>query len=132
MTVGKCIETLIGGIGFHSMDFENIDTEKEKAQYSFSDFAILFRTLAQGEIFKEILERAGIPCQIASKENMFTQKGVAEIISYLKMTDSAARLSILNGWYLSQNRESTKRQQRFSKTGVTKINLTCLRVWIMP
>ena len=117
VTVGKSIETLIGGIGFHSMDFENIDTEKEKGHYGFSDFAVLFRTLAQGEIFKEFLERAGIPCQIASKENMFTQKGVAEIISYFKMTASA-------GTFID-----FERVRSVSKPGIDKKTATLFKNW---
>ncbi len=92
VAIGKKIEKLIGGIGFHSMDFGNIDNEIKNEDYSFSDFAVLFRTVAQGEIFKEVLESAGIPCQIASRENMFMKKGVAEIISYLKIIESAGSI----------------------------------------
>ncbi|RLC31038.1 MAG: DNA helicase, partial [Deltaproteobacteria bacterium] len=88
VTVGKNIEKMIGGIGFHSMDFGNIDNNIKNGEYGFSDFAVLFRTASQGEVFKEVLESAGIPCQIASRENMFTKNGVAEIISFLKIMES--------------------------------------------
>jgi uncharacterized protein (TIGR00375 family) len=117
VAVGKTVETLVGGLGFHSMDFKNIATEKEDTHYGFSDFAVLFRTLAQGEIFKEILEVAGIPCQIASKENMFTQKGIAEILSYLKITASV-------GSFIDFERVIA-----FSKPGIGKKTTTVFKNW---
>ncbi len=88
VAVGKNIEKMIGGIGFHSMDFGKLDNEIKNEEYSFSDFAVLFRTVAQGGVFKEVLESAGIPCQIVSHENIFTKSGVAELISYLKIIAS--------------------------------------------
>ncbi len=117
VAVGKNIEKMIGGIGFHSMDFGNIDSDIKNLEYSFSDFAVLFRTLAQGAVFKEMFEKAGIPCQIASRENMLTKKGVAEIISYLKITASA-------GSFIDFERIIS-----FLKPGIGKKTLNIFKNW---
>jgi uncharacterized protein (TIGR00375 family) len=84
IAVGKRIERLMGGIAFHSLDFGNVDGITPRRSYGFSDFAILYRTRAQGEIIAEIIQRAGIPCQITSKE---LRPGAILLISWLKVIE---------------------------------------------
>ncbi len=86
VSIGKTIENLIGGIGFHSIDFGKTRNSDHTGLYGFSDFAVLYRTNSQGEIIADFLEKAGIPCQMASRENIFCRKGIQEIISLLKTT----------------------------------------------
>ncbi|MDY6822187.1 MAG: UvrD-helicase domain-containing protein [Thermodesulfobacteriota bacterium] len=82
---GKTIETMMGGLGFHSVDFGKAGYEAHAATLSFSDFAILFRTRAQGDVFAEVLAAAGIPCHRVSKTSIFTAPGTAELLAFLKL-----------------------------------------------
>jgi len=66
VAVGKMIEELVGGISSLSAQIQITTSEKE---YSFADFAILFRTKKQAIIFEEIFEKANIPFQSARKES---------------------------------------------------------------
>ncbi|MCK5541651.1 MAG: UvrD-helicase domain-containing protein [Desulfobacterales bacterium] len=70
VAVGKMIEELIGGTSFLSIDALNVKTAKE---YSFADFAILFRTKKQALVFEEIFEKANIPFQSPNKEKTKAQ-----------------------------------------------------------
>lgn len=85
--IGKIIEKLIGGIGFHSFDFGNLDGRRPAGNFSFSDFAVLFRTSEQNRIFTEVFDNAGIPYQIVSRENIFRQKNIRELISLLRVVE---------------------------------------------
>jgi superfamily I DNA/RNA helicase len=78
---------LIGGIGFYSIDFGKIDDGDEHSTWSFSDFAILYRTKNQGKIIADVLLKAGIPCQVASREEALYKKGLAELVSVLKVIE---------------------------------------------
>jgi DNA helicase-2/ATP-dependent DNA helicase PcrA len=85
--IGKKIEQLTGGFGFHSIDFGRIDFEEGSAEIGFSDFAVLFRTAKQAEIIAEVFQKAGIPFQRVSKEESSVEPTVAAIISILKLTE---------------------------------------------
>ena len=92
VAVGRRIELLIGGIGFHSIDFNKIDSACEDSARSFSDFAVLYRTNNQGLIIANQLEAAGIPCQVASRERLYDHKTIAELLSYLKIMEKQGTL----------------------------------------
>ncbi len=85
--IGKYMEKLVGGTGFHSFDFNKVDNFAQAEDYSFSDFAVLFRTHRQGEIIHDILLSAGIPCQIADKKKNFGKTLVPGLLSFLKITE---------------------------------------------
>jgi len=107
VAVGKAIETMVGGMGFHFMDFnrgagpdkssdKSSDSSSgfktglklgENAHLGFSDFAVLYRTHAQGKIFSEVFESAGIPYQTVSRTRVFFQKGIPEIVSFLRIIE---------------------------------------------
>jgi uncharacterized protein (TIGR00375 family) len=88
VSIGKYIEKMVGGIGFYSIDFDKIDTTDEKAPYSFSDFAVLYRTRHQGEIIAEVFHKAGIPCQVVSREDALHKKGIADLLSVMRVFES--------------------------------------------
>ena len=67
VAVGKMIEELVGGISFLSIESQNTKIEKE---YSFADFAVLFRTKKQALIFENIFEKANIPFQSVRKNSV--------------------------------------------------------------
>jgi len=78
--IGKMIETLVGGTSFFSMDTRKNEFENSK-EYSFADFAVLFRTRKQCEAFIHVFEKAGIPFQVADKNNMLKMEGISQLIS---------------------------------------------------
>lgn len=93
VAVGKMIERLVGGLSFFSIDSGNdgssgaswnagLDTQKE---YSFSDFAVLYRTRKQCEAFARAFETAGIPFQTADRENWVSMAGMREILSFFRL-----------------------------------------------
>ncbi len=90
VAVGKMIEQMIGGTGFDFTDFGKSSGTGWEGNRAFSDFTVLYRTRAQGEIFGEMFEKAGIPFQLASRQNLFERKGVAEALAWLKMMERCA------------------------------------------
>jgi superfamily I DNA/RNA helicase len=99
VAVGKMIEKLVGGLSFFSMDTGRMDTKKNDTgklndgngislgdkEYSFSDIAILFRTKKQGDVFAEVFQREGIPFQAADKTNLYSQEGIRQVLSLLRI-----------------------------------------------
>ncbi len=83
VAVGKAIEKLTGGISLFSMDTGKADASDHR-EFSFSDFAVLYRTKNQGRIFARVFENAGIPFQMADREDLFLRKGIKELISIAK------------------------------------------------
>ncbi|MBU4420590.1 MAG: ATP-dependent helicase, partial [Proteobacteria bacterium] len=48
---------------------------------------VLFRSWIQSKIIAEVFDKANIPYQIISRENVFNSKGVSELLSFLKIID---------------------------------------------
>ncbi|MFP4531723.1 MAG: UvrD-helicase domain-containing protein [Desulfobacterales bacterium] len=88
--IGKTIEQMVGGTGFDFDDFGGHEARRHDDYNAFSDFAVLFRTRAQGDIIAETLTQAGIPVQIATKENLFRRKGIQELMACLKLLEGLA------------------------------------------
>jgi uncharacterized protein (TIGR00375 family) len=86
VTIGRVIEQMVGGMGFHAIDFDRLNNYQDSAERSFSDFAILFRTHDQGQVLMDLLERAGIPCQLASRDRFYNHPGIKELLKFLNMT----------------------------------------------
>jgi superfamily I DNA/RNA helicase len=90
VAVGKNIERLVGGIGFHSSDMGRMDSTGQSAAYGFGDICVLCRTRSQGVHLEEILRRAGIPCQNINKTNRLYRKHLRSAIALMKWTAGAA------------------------------------------
>ena len=86
VAVGKIIEQMIGGMGFHSIDFGKTNGYS-RGSFGFSDFAVLYRTGNQSEIIADVFKNAGIPYQIANREHIFNNKFVSNLLSLLKIID---------------------------------------------
>jgi superfamily I DNA/RNA helicase len=86
-TIAGIIEQQIGGTGFHSVDTGKITNVNDSVSRGYSDFAVLYRTNEQQRVIGSVFEQAGIPFQIASRENALNQKGLPEIISLLKLIE---------------------------------------------
>ncbi len=87
VAIGKTIERLIGGIGFHSIDFGLVDGLQHTGNVSFSDFAVLYRTSEQNRVLSKVFDSAGIPYQIVSRANVFNTKYISELISLYKIIE---------------------------------------------
>ena len=70
VAIGQKIEQMVGGLGFHSVDFDKLDDRVGSADRSFNDFAVLCRTGDQvRRIFRQLVD-AGIPCQMAHQSSL--------------------------------------------------------------
>ncbi|CAB1056598.1 Endonuclease Q, cleaves 5' to damaged DNA bases / ATP-dependent DNA helicase UvrD/PcrA-like protein [Olavius sp. associated proteobacterium Delta 1] len=85
--IARVIEQQIGGTGFHSIDTGTVKDANLAKPYSYSDFAVLYRTHDQHRAIAEIFEKRGIPFQIASRETVLDPAGLPELISYLKIIE---------------------------------------------
>ncbi len=56
------IEQMMGGLSFFSFDSDRTDGAVEN-EYTFSDFAVLYRTEAQADVLEEAFLRSGMPFQ---------------------------------------------------------------------
>jgi len=89
VAIGKTIEQLMGGTGFHSIDFGHVHDRQLETNLGFSDFAVLYRTSEQSKVLSQIFEAAGIPYQIVSRENSLNSKSIGELVSLLKVVEGA-------------------------------------------
>jgi DNA helicase-2/ATP-dependent DNA helicase PcrA len=80
------IEQLIGGSTFFSRDSGRVETEAEES-YSFSDFAILYRTDAQASALIEALARSGMPFQKRSHVPLAEAPFVEELTTAMQGMD---------------------------------------------
>ena len=88
VAIGKTVENLVGGIGFHSIDFGN----ESEAQFSFGDMAILTRTHSHGQEIAQKLTAAGLPCAITSKSGPFDHPTMVAFLSALKLAAGCGSL----------------------------------------
>ena len=84
VAVGQIIEKAVGGAGFLAIDAGKVDPSS-RHDFSFADFAVLYRTTAQSDIFAEMFEKAGIPFQTASRRKYYEQPAVAALLSLLRI-----------------------------------------------
>lgn len=90
--IGKLIEKMVGGTGFHSIDFGKVEPGEDTNPRSFSDFAILYRTNRQGQQLYDILSTAGIPCQLAQRDSWMDKKDLVELIVLLGVVEGSSNL----------------------------------------
>ncbi len=80
--VVKTIEQLIGGHNFFSLDSGRAK-RAPPADWSFADFAVLYRTAAQSSALCEALERSGIPYQKNSHTPLADEPAVRALLQEL-------------------------------------------------
>ncbi|VEN75433.1 DNA helicase [Candidatus Desulfarcum epimagneticum] len=84
------IERMTGGSGFFSLDSGRADGAVPAGNRGFSDFAVLFRTAAQGLEIKKAFDRSGMPCRLLSKKDAFFKKDLAPLICLFKWVHDCA------------------------------------------
>ena len=95
VAIGLTIEQMIGGTGFHSIDFDKLDSTATEMERSFGDFAVLCRTGDQVQAIARQLSDAGIPCQWVSRR-FLEQPAVVKLLS-------AFRIATHQGGYIDLN-----------------------------
>jgi DNA helicase-2/ATP-dependent DNA helicase PcrA len=85
--IARAIDQQVGGTGFHSIDTGAVKDANIANPYSYSDFAVLYRTHDQHRSIAEIFDKSGIPFQIASRETVLDPAGLPELISYMKIIE---------------------------------------------
>lgn len=75
------IEKLIGGHSFFSLDSQR--SQGDESNFSFSDFAILYRTSSQLDALVKALERSGMPYVKLSDDLLCDKKPVRKLLSLL-------------------------------------------------
>ena len=85
VAIGRSIEALVGGTGYHALDFGSAGDLNPSAALSFSDFAVLYRTGEQGILLAETLEKAGLACQRTDRAQWQKQRVAARLLALLRM-----------------------------------------------
>ncbi|MFO7913538.1 MAG: UvrD-helicase domain-containing protein [Desulfotignum sp.] len=80
VAVGKMIEAGVGGLSFFAMETRKQEDLMDGA-YGFSDFAVLFRTRRQKDIFADVFQKHGIPFQAADKKSGLNLDGIRQLLS---------------------------------------------------
>ncbi len=88
--IAGLIEKTVGGAGYDAVDFGRIDGNETGSHMGFSDFAVLYRTGRQSRILEEFFNQRGIPCQVVSREKLFDDRQVRNLISFLKILEGCA------------------------------------------
>jgi len=86
--IGKKIEEMIGGTGFHYQDFGGAKRGASTSEnLGFSDVAVLTRTHSQIKVLADVFRKAGIPFQAVSREDVLYRKGLRELLSFLRIIE---------------------------------------------
>ncbi|RJP45834.1 MAG: DNA helicase [Desulfobacteraceae bacterium] len=108
--IGKIIEAQIGGTGFHFNDFNKGAGEPAGiSDRAFSDFAVLFRTKAQCDVFAQVFSTAGIPFQIASRENAFARPAIKAWTALFKIIEGFGTYHDFARFNAAQKRRLSKK-----------------------
>jgi DNA helicase-2/ATP-dependent DNA helicase PcrA len=78
--VVRTIEKLIGGHGLFSLDSGRVEGSDARSNFSFRDFAVLYRTGAQTGVLLEALARSGMPFRGHSHGPLVEHQAVRAII----------------------------------------------------
>ncbi len=77
------IEQLVGGTSYFSIDSGRVDDDGLSADYTFGDFAVLYRLNSQSRALVEALDRSGIPYQVVGERPLFAYKDVKSLLALL-------------------------------------------------
>jgi superfamily I DNA/RNA helicase len=95
VAIGRTIERMVGGIGFHSVDFDKLDDDRSDSDCGFGEFAVLCRTGDQAQYIAQTLMAAGIPCQLASRDALQATPA-AQLMAALKIVKGAGTYADLS------------------------------------
>jgi superfamily I DNA/RNA helicase len=77
------VEQMVGGVSYFSLDSGRVDGDGLPEEYSFGDFAVLYRLNAQARLLEEAFDRSGIPYETIGGSALTEQKPVLDILALL-------------------------------------------------
>lgn len=83
------IETRMGGTSHYRLAEEKSARDFTETSYSFSDFAVLYRTNGQAKVLHKAFTEWGIPCQVIGGRSSFDRKAFIERLRLLLSTAPA-------------------------------------------
>jgi superfamily I DNA/RNA helicase len=84
VAVGKIIEGAMGGMSLDAITIQK-EGDGREAEYGFSDFAVLYRTRRQGDVFADVFQKHGIPFQAADKKSGFDRTEIQLLLSCFRV-----------------------------------------------
>ncbi len=82
------VEQMVGGVSHFSLDSGRVDEDGLPEDYTFGDFAVLYRLNAQARLIEEAFDRSGIPFSTLGGSALSEQKPVREILALLWLAQS--------------------------------------------
>ncbi len=82
------VEQMVGGVSHFSLDSGRVDEDGLPEDYTFGDFAVLYRLNAQARLIEEAFDRSGIPYSTLGGSALAEQKPVREILALLWLAQS--------------------------------------------
>ena len=77
---------MLGGVSYFSLDSGRVDEDGLPEEYTFGDFAVLYRLNAQARLLEEAFDRSGIPFETVGGTDLADQKPVREVLALLRLT----------------------------------------------
>ncbi len=113
--VVQAIEQIIGGHSFFSID-SGRSADGEEGDFSFSDFAVLYRTEAQAPVLVEALRRSGMPFQKYSHASLMDHPGVSGLINKILQGQKRGALCEQLEAAANQNRQDAEAESSWQET----------------
>ena len=82
------VEQMVGGVSYFSLDSGRVDEDGLPEDFTFADFAVLYRLNAQARLIEEAFDRSGIPYSTLGGPALTEQKPVREILALLWLTQT--------------------------------------------
>ena len=80
------VEQMVGGVSYFSLDSGRVDDNGLPEDFTFGDFAVVYRLNAQARLMEEAFDRSGIPYSIVGGAALAEQSPVQEIVALLWLT----------------------------------------------
>ena len=80
------VEQMLGGVSYFSLDSGRVDEDGLPEDYTFGDFAVLYRLNAQARLLEEAFDRSGIPFETVGGTDLADQKPVRVVLALLRLT----------------------------------------------
>ena len=84
------VEQMVGGVSYFSLDSGRVDDDGLPEDFSFGDFAVLYRLNAQARLIEEAFDRSGIPYSTIGGSALAEQSPAQEILALLSLTQAQA------------------------------------------
>ena len=82
------VEQMVGGVSYFSLDSGRVDEDGLPEDFSFGEFAVLYRLNAQARLIEEAFDRSGIPYSTLGGSALAEQRPVQEILALLWLTQA--------------------------------------------